>query len=105
MAFVTVKNGTVGRNLKDKGFELLETYLAAGNEYTKRYAVWCSPEFIPIEGERVDVTGILSVTATISDRDGKAYANLSINKPRIDAPKFEAGTVAGAAALVDEMPF
>lgn len=105
MAFITIKNGKVGRNLRDKGFELLESYTANGNEYTKRYAVWCSASDIPPEGVGIDVTGILSVTATISEKDGKPYANISINKAKFDIAKFEKASRDNVAAELNDAPF
>lgn len=126
MAYITVKSGIVGRNLKDKGFELLEKFEVGGNPVTRRYAVWCNADLIPAEGLEIDVTGIPSNSVVVKDANGKVvlfdgtpidqqgldltrgfvkYENTSINKPRFETAAYRQKSVAEVAKELDDSPF
>lgn len=56
MAFISIKNGVVGKDLNGKGFIVKDVYTNKANEtVTTEYAVWTELKFA--EGSVVNVSG------------------------------------------------
>lgn len=56
MAFISIKNGVVGKDLNGKGFIVKDVYTnKAGETITTEYAVWTDLKFA--EGSLVNVSG------------------------------------------------
>jgi len=57
MAFISIKNGIVGRSLNGKGFVVIDRYTKRDGEVVDtEYAIW-SDQAAPAEGTKVNVSG------------------------------------------------
>ena len=80
MAFITIRNATVG-SVSAKGFILIESYKTRdGEPIQKKYKVW-SDEPVS-ENETLTVSGIFS--AKIAEYNGVTYVEVNVNQPRIE---------------------
>ncbi len=77
------------------GVQVAEKFTSKGAEREKRFTVWFDEAHGLREGDKIDVSGFLSVTVEPwEDRDGKTRhsAKVSLNKPRLDRNEDAAST-------------
>jgi hypothetical protein len=88
MAVVSLKNVEVARvNSKGNGVQVVERWQVKGADRSQRYTVWFDEPHNLREGDRIDVSGFLSVAVEPwTDRDGNVRhsARVSLNSPRMD---------------------
>lgn len=111
MALVSLKQVEVVRvNQTGHGVQVVEKWQSKGAERSQRYTVWFDEAHGLREGDKIDVSGFLSVTVEPwEDRDGKTRhsAKVSLNKPRLDRNEDAASTAPAAEpwAAESEVPF
>ncbi|QKS15702.1 hypothetical protein HUN59_05245 [Curtobacterium sp. Csp2] len=85
MALVSIKNGTVNRlNQSGFGFSVIEQNESNGKTYRSYYKIWPKEDAGVSIGDIVNVSGFLSVKVNEPNQEGKVYADVSLNSPRIE---------------------
>lgn len=95
MATINIQNATVKRLIRDMGFEAVESYQRRdGSQGETKFTVWTSPNNIPGEGSKVNITGNVSVK--VEEYNGVTFARFHVNQPKVmlvdgpqDAPEPE----------------
>jgi len=110
MARIQIKDARVVRTIRDRGFEVAESYQTKNGETVEtKYTVWTkSPQDIPGEGATVNVTGNVSTRLeefTNNENELIRFARMHINQPEVTFQDVPKPPDSWANAMNTETPF
>ena len=110
MARIEIKNARVNRIIRDRGFEVAESYQTRnGDTVDTKYTVWTkSPQDIPGEGVTVNVRGNVSTRLeefTNNEGEQIRFARMHVNQPEISMIDTPPAPEPWANQMNTEAPF